>query len=86
MSNAENFTDRRRQQRFRVCKGAKIVFNSRACVIDCTVRNISEGGACLVLATPAVLPPQFELAIDNLDTLRYCQVVWHFDTRLGVMF
>jgi len=85
MTNAETFTDRRRHQRFRVCKGAKIVFNSRACVIDCTVRNISEGGACLVLATPTVLPPEFELAMDG-DTLRCCHVMWHFDSRLGVMF
>jgi hypothetical protein len=80
------FTDRRTHARSRVCKGAKIVFNARSCVLDCTVRNISDVGACLVLATPVVLPPEFELTLDDFITLRYCRVMWHFDTRVGVVF
>ena len=80
------FSDRRTHTRSRVCKGAKIVFNARASVLDCTVRNVSDAGACLVLATPAVLPPEFEMSFDDLITLRYCRVIWHFDARVGVVF
>ena len=53
------FSDRRTHARIRVCKPAKIVFNARASVLDCTVRNISDTGACLVLAAPAVLPTRW---------------------------
>ena len=33
-----------------------------------------------------VLPPEFEISVDDLITLRYCRVIWHFDARVGVVF
>lgn len=85
MSNPVVFINRRVYQRARVYRGAKIVFNARASVIDCTVRNLSEAGACLVLGTWSVLPREFELSIDG-DTLICCRMIWHFDNRVGVVF
>jgi hypothetical protein len=86
MNQPAIFSDRRQNPRARVLKGAKIIFNGRTSVLDCTMRNFSDGGACLVLAAPAILPPEFELSLDNLATMRSCRVVWHFDRRMGVAF
>jgi hypothetical protein len=85
MSEIATFNDRRRFPRFRVLKRARIVLHERASVIDCTVRNVSETGACLVLAAAAVMPQTFELSIDSLP-YRTCRVIWQYCDRVGVEF
>ena len=39
--------ERRKHVRHRILKGAKIAFPGHRAAIDCTARNISDGGACL---------------------------------------
>lgn len=56
---------RRNHRRLRVLKGARIVFNERRSVIDCTVRDLSPGGALLLLPSTAGIPNEFELWVDN---------------------
>jgi hypothetical protein len=85
MSGIATFVDRRQRPRFRVLKSARIVLNDRASTLDCTVRNVSDGGACLVLATASILPLAFELSIDGLP-YRTCRVVWQYCNRVGVKF
>ncbi|MEN0001392.1 MAG: PilZ domain-containing protein [Pseudomonadota bacterium] len=54
--------------------------------IECTVRDISDGGARLQFADTAVLPPTFELSIPIDGTITPCEVVWMKSGMVGVKF
>jgi hypothetical protein len=74
----------RTQERHRTLKSGKIIFNRKASVVDCTIRNVSEGGACLLVDSVAGIPESFDLAIDQ--TVRSCTVKWKSANRIGVTF
>jgi hypothetical protein len=77
--------DRRHVQRHRTFKGGSISFD-RYAGIDCVVRNLSEGGACLEVDCPGSLPDEFSLIIRPENVRRSCHLVWRGDQRLGVRF
>jgi len=77
--------DRRPTSRQRVLKGGKILFG-KAGAIDCTIRNISETGACLAVASPIGIPETFQLKIVNEPTARNCRVVWRKEKPIGIEF
>ena len=77
--------DRRRDQRHRAFKGASISFD-RAAGIDCIVRNISDGGAMLEIASPVGIPNDFTLVIKPEYLKRKCRVVWRSAKKIGVRF
>src|ERR1700688_3166262 len=52
----------RKHPRHRTLKGGKIIYNRRLTVIDCVIRNLSPGGACLEVNTH-YLPDEFQLTI-----------------------
>ena len=70
--------------RQRVLKSGSIEFNGG--VIDCVVRNISETGAALEVASPLGIPDTFNLLISGDHSTRHCQVAWRKDKRIGVAF
>lgn len=70
--------------RHRVLKAGSIEFNGG--VIDCTIRNISDTGAAIEVATPLGVPDAFWLVIPGDQTRRHCRVAWRRDKRLGVAF
>lgn len=70
--------------RRRVLKGGSITFGGGA--IDCSVRNLSETGAALEVASPVGLPETFVLVVEMEQTRRPCRVVWRKATRVGVHF
>jgi hypothetical protein len=74
-----------RAPRLRVLKGAKIIFNRGASVIDCTARNIAPGGAALDVVTTAGVPEEFELRIHGVPDHR-CQIRWRREGRIGVAY
>jgi hypothetical protein len=76
--------DNRRVARHRVLKGAKIAFG-RAGIIDVTVRNISDRGACLKVASPLGIPDTFNLVMVGGQT-RPCRLVWRKEKEIGVEF
>src|SRR5579863_4097542 len=76
--------DKRAKRRQRVLKPAKIGFN-RGGAIDCTIRDISEDGACLRVASALGIPASFELILDD-ETRRPCRVKWRKATQIGVEF
>jgi two-component system chemotaxis response regulator CheY len=76
--------DKRAKPRQRVLKSAKIRLN-RGGSIDCTIRDISEDGACLRLATVLGIPESFELVLDD-KTARSCRVIWRKQSQIGVEF
>ncbi|WIY53478.1 PilZ domain-containing protein [Devosia sp. YIM 151766] len=77
--------DNRGSRRQRTLKGGKIVFNDGFSTFDCTIRNISDGGAKLLVASLVGIPQRFQLALD--DGRRFeCEMTWHHDGEIGVKF
>jgi len=76
--------DRRAKQRQRVLKPAKIRL-IRGGIIDCMIRDISENGACLRVASALGIPEFVELVFDDKSVKR-CRVVWRKETQIGVEF
>lgn len=76
--------DRRKIQRQRRLKTGKITFNHRSSVVDCTVRNLSDTGACLDVQSSVGIPEKFELLTE--DIIRPCAVEWVTAKRIGVSF
>ena len=70
--------------RQRVLKSASIEFNGG--VIDCVIRNVSETGAALEVASPLGIPETFNLVISGDHSIRPCKVAWRKDKRIGVAF
>jgi len=69
-----------------VLKGAKIVSDNQPSLIDCTVCNITNDGACLNFAAAMPAAESFVLSFDNFRSTRACRVVWRQTDRLGVCF
>lgn len=83
----EGGANRRSEPRPRTLKGGRIVFNGGYSSFDCTVRNLSTGGALLQVATTADIPNTFDLIINNSGDTRYhCTVRWRTHVSLGVAF
>jgi PilZ domain len=78
--------ERRRQQRARTLKSAHILFNQHHSVIDCTVRNLSPGGACLSVASAVGIPERFDVMFDADHSVRSCRMIWHKAKQIGVEF
>ena len=75
-------SERRKYPRHRTLKAGRIVFNHRFSVISCTVRNVSEGGACLQVASSVGIPDCFDLTIEPEGASRTCNVAWRCEQRL----
>jgi len=78
--------ERRRQQRTRTLKSARILFNEHRSAIDCTVRNLSPRGACLNVASAIGIPERFDVLFDADQSIRSCRMVWHREKQIGVEF
>lgn len=78
--------EKRKHPRHRTFKGGRIVFNHRFSAITCMVRNQSDGGACLEVATSVWIPDDFDLTIDVDRVSRPCHVAWRSEHRIGVAF
>lgn len=63
-----------------------ISFRQLGTTIDCTVRNLSVIGACLVVTSPMGIPNEFELVLDRDKVPLRCSVAWRAANRIGVWF
>jgi hypothetical protein len=75
--------ERRRMPSTLVFNPGKILFGGGE--IPCTVRNLSELGACLMVQSTFGLPAAFQLVMQN-QAPQTCKVVWRDYTVLGVHF
>jgi hypothetical protein len=75
--------EQRQFPRYLTLATARIVAES---TIDCAVLNISKGGACLLVADPAVVPRHFELVVDPGRLRVRCHLAWRSRHRIGVAF
>jgi hypothetical protein len=67
-----------------VSRTAKIIVDPKAPAIDCTVIDLSAGGASLDLPNPDRLPARFVLL--HGGTKKKCLVKWKKFRRVGVVF
>jgi len=77
-------SERRTDPRQRMLKAGRIIYNNSSSVFDCTVRNLSKGGACLMVSSPLGLPEEFDLMMEGAR--RRCTVSWRRADRIGVKF
>lgn len=77
--------ERRKSPRVRAFKGARIIYNNGATTRDCTIRNLSSGGAKLVMESTVGLPGRFVLAFED-GSRRQCVIRWRRLNELGVEF
>ncbi|MFB0493014.1 hypothetical protein ABIE45_005600 [Methylobacterium sp. OAE515] len=52
--------------------------------IDCTIRNLSSGGACLRVVSVIGIPDEFVLSYGAETERRPARVAWRKETELGV--
>jgi PilZ domain-containing protein len=76
--------ERRGYLRIRTFKGGAIT-TEIVSGQPCTIRNLSEAGACIATDGFAV-PDQFSLIIKPEMKRRTCQVVWRSGDLIGVQF
>ena len=78
-------SENRKNPRQSILNAGTIAFD-RAAGIDCTVRNISDDGACLEVASPAGIPNNFILVVSKDKLKRECHVAARSARRIGVRF
>jgi len=77
--------ERRTTPRHRTLKGGRLVINNGHSTFECTVRNLSEAGARIRLASVVGIPDSFDLLMD--DGRKYgCTVIWRTAAEMGVTF
>src|SRR5260370_37258188 len=54
--------------------------------IDCTIENLSWGGACLLVSNTTALPDTFDLIVKDYGVREHCRTVWRSGRALGVSF
>jgi hypothetical protein len=77
-------TDNRVQLRRRVLKTGKILFGQGACMLDCTIKNISDEGAMLQIENSISVPDEFQLFEPSALLLHEVRVVRRGNQVIGV--
>lgn len=77
--------DRRKENRFTISKGSKILFRNGSCQMGCTIIEISNSGARLVPADTTLLPNEFDLMVSPGTRVK-CEAVHRSATEIGVRF
>ena len=78
-------SERRLFERRQALKPGRIVFNRASSTINCTMRNQSDGGALLDVASVLGIPDAFELRLDG-HSPRTSRVVWRKAHTVGIEF
>jgi hypothetical protein len=82
----ESPVEGRQSPRKRVVLGAKVVYNEGAYTLDCRIRDLSEGGARIVLGPGLVIPTRVVL-IDTRNAIAYeSEVIWLKAPEFGLKF
>jgi hypothetical protein len=69
------FADRRASVRRKVMRPARVFLNDRQSLVDCTILDLSDGGAKLEFASRQMLPRTFDLQMQS-GTIHRCEVRW----------
>jgi hypothetical protein len=87
VGNFRNRAELRKKKRRHFHYNAKIVVDAKGTLLSCSIIDISEHGARLVLENDREPPEHFVLLLTaSGDTRRHCRVVWRNGTTVGVAF
>ena len=76
----------RKSPRKRVILGGKVVYNEGGFSQDCRIRDVSDGGARVVLSPGSVIPTRVVL-IDTRNAVAYeAEVIWMKAPEFGLKF
>ena len=64
---------------------ATIVFDGGRTRLDCVIRDLSDGGAKVQVATVKGIPQSFDLIVPR-HRPHHCRVVWRALKEMGVQF
>jgi PilZ domain len=78
--------EKRKTIRRRVLKEGKIIFADGMRVIDCTIRDMSDNGARLLIANSVGVPETFHLFEKSSGMVYPTTVVWRQPSAIGVKF
>lgn len=78
--------ERRSSLRKRAFLKGVICFNKRSSTMECTVRDISDGGARLVVSSAVTVPEAFELFIPSKNEYIEARQRWRRGDDLGIEF
>ncbi|MGO4171061.1 PilZ domain-containing protein [Bosea sp. TAF32] len=78
--------ERRRAPRQRTLLSGVAAFNGGRSTLDCTIRNLSEAGALMVLSDAVALPQAFEIEIPSRQRQYSARAVWRSGERIGIVF
>ncbi|WFU36535.1 PilZ domain-containing protein [Bradyrhizobium brasilense] len=78
--------DRRQSVRDKVFYGAVAEINERGSTMDCVVRNISEGGACVEFSDAAQLPEEMNLSVARKGRSFLARLIWRQANKVGLAF
>jgi hypothetical protein len=78
--------DRRQSPRARTVLGGMASINNGASSMDCLVRNISEGGACVEFDEVAKLPEEINITIARKGRSFLARMIWGRANKVGVAF
>ncbi|KWV46814.1 pilus assembly protein PilZ [Bradyrhizobium macuxiense] len=78
--------DRRHETRDKVLYGGVAEINEYGSTVDCVVRNISEGGACVEFEQAASLPEEISLSIPRKGRSFLARLIWRQANKVGLAF
>jgi hypothetical protein len=76
----------RREPRPRTLLSGKLVFGPHDHTADCTIRNLSGGGAKIQTSLAATLPREFWLIVVKQGVAYRASIAWRRDETLGLHF
>lgn len=65
---------------------AKIIYNQDSSVTNCEIRDISDTGCRVTVASTVGIPDRFTLQIPNEHVKRTCSVAWRKSGMMGLKF
>ena len=77
--------ERRGGGRLRTLKEGRIL-TSDSTTLDCTIRDLSAGGAKLAFAGPTAIPQEFRLLMKATNMLVPARLVWQRGLFAGIAF
>ena len=74
----------RKSPRHRVLKEGKVIFGQGHSVVDCTIDNMSEGGAHVRVQSSHGVPEEFYLVEASRGIIHRAEVAWRTTTGIGL--
>lgn len=78
--------ERRNTRRTRSFKGAILRFNNGYSALSAVIKNLSEGGAMLVMGDTVGVPSDAMMEINGEGRARPVHLIWREPERMGVRF